>query len=169
MTAFRRLMERVWPDQAAPLAVLAVGMGLRREQAADVLQDVYLTALRHPPPIDREADLARWLFRVTANRCRLEHRRRGRWRRLWQSLAGIWHGNSRATEVPIGELRREVDVALTRLNDSDRLLVVLRYFANLNSREIAEIVEQPESTVRSRLRAARTQLAGDLAEWNDHE
>ena len=57
VTAFRRLMERVWPDQAAPLAVLAVGLGLRREQAADVLQDVYLTALRHPPPIDREADL----------------------------------------------------------------------------------------------------------------
>jgi len=169
VTAFRRLMERVWPEQTAPLAVLAVGMGLRREQAADVLQEVYLTAIAHSPPIDREADLARWLFRVTANRCRLEHRRRGRWRRLWQSLSGAWQGDVLATAVPIGELRREVDRALARLNDSDRLLVVLRYFADLNSREIAEIVEQPESTVRSRLRAARTQLAGDLAEWNDHE
>jgi len=169
VTAFRRLMERVWPEQAAPLAVLAVGMGLRREQAADVLQDVYLTALRHPPPIDREADLTRWLFRVTANRCRLEHRRRSRWRRLWQSLAGVWQGDGRAAEVPIGELRREVDVALAHLDDNERLLVVLRYFANLNSREIAEIVEQPESTERSSLRTARKRLAEDLAEWNDHE
>jgi len=169
VTAFRRLMERVWPQQAAPLAALAVGMGLRREQAADVLQDVYLTALRHPPSIDREADLTRWLFRVTANRCRLEHRRRSRWQRVWQSLDGVWQGGSRATEVPIGELRREVDMALTRLDDDARLLVVLRYFADLNSREIAEIVEQPESTVRSSLRAARRRLAEDLAEWNDHE
>ena len=168
MTAFRRLMERVWRDEAASLAVLAVGLGLRREQAADVLQDVYLTALAQSPPIDREADLVAWLFRVTANRCRLEHRRHGRWRRVWQSLAAAWHGGGLAA-VPIGELRREVDVALARLNEHDRLLVVLRYFANLNSREIAAIVEQPESTVRSRLRAARRRLAEDLAEWNDHE
>ncbi len=168
MTAFRRLMERVWPEQAAPLAVLAVGLGLSRELAADVLQDVYLAALRQPPPIDREADLAAWLFRVTANRCRLEHRRRGRWRRLWTSLAGAWRGDGVAA-VPIGELRREVDMALASLDDHDRLLVVLRYFADLNSREIAAIVEQPESTVRSSLRTARKQLAADLAEWNDHE
>src|SRR4030095_5768155 len=104
VTAFRRLMERVWSDQVASLAALAAGLGLRREQAADVLQDVYLTALRHPPTIDTGSELTRWLFRVTANRCRLEHRQRGRWQRLWRSLAGAWPGGGWAGGVPLGGL-----------------------------------------------------------------
>jgi DNA-directed RNA polymerase specialized sigma24 family protein len=37
----------------------------------------------------------------------------------------------------------------------------------LNSRQIAEIVDQPESTIRSRLRAARRRLAEELAEWGE--
>jgi RNA polymerase sigma-70 factor, ECF subfamily len=168
-TAQQRLLQRVWPDRAASLAALAVGMGLDRERAADVLQDVYLTALRRPPPIDDETELARWLFRVTANRCRQEHRRRSRWRRAWRSLAAIWQGDGHAASLPIGTLRREVDAALAKLADDDRLLVVLRYFVDLNSRQIAEFVEQPESTVRGRLRAARQRLARELAEWNEHE
>jgi RNA polymerase sigma-70 factor (ECF subfamily) len=162
-----RLLECVWRQHAPRLAALAVGLGLNREQAGDALQDVFLTALRGMPEVATEADVVRWLFRVTTNRCHLEHRRRGRWRRLWQSVAGAWHGDGAAGTVPIVELRREVDAALARLAESDRLLVVLRYFVELNSRQIAEIVEQPESTVRSRLRIARLQLAEWLADWNE--
>jgi RNA polymerase sigma-70 factor (ECF subfamily) len=162
-----RLLERVWRQHAGRLAALAVGLGLPRDAAADALQDVYLTALREPPPADTEADLVRWLFRVTTNRCHLEHRRRGRWRRLWQSVAGAWRNDGNTEAAPIGELRREVDAALARLAEGDRLLVVLRYFVELNSRQIAEIVEQPESTVRGRLRIARQQLAEWLADWNE--
>lgn len=169
MTAKQRLLDAVWAAQTGALAALAVGLGLKRDAAADVLQDVYLTALRRPPPIADETYLAGWLFRVTANRCRLEHRRHGRWRRAWQSLSGGRHGDGHVGGVPIGELRRDVDAALARLADDDRLLVVLRYFANQNSRQIAEIVDQPEATVRGRLRIARQFLARELAEWNDHE
>jgi RNA polymerase sigma-70 factor (ECF subfamily) len=171
LKANHRLLERVWPRQAGPLAAMAVGLGLRREAVTDVLQEVYLEALRRPPAIvdqagDEEAGLVRWLVRVTANRCHLEHRRAGRWRRAWTALAGTWRGAwQRDGEVAVGELKREVDRALAQLPEGDRLLVVLRYFANRNSREIAQIVEQPESTVRGRLRLARQRLAELLADW----
>ena len=165
MTAQRRLLEAVWPEQAGALAALAVGMGMRGDAAADVLQEVYLTALRRPPQIADEVGLVRWLLRVTANRCRLEHRRQSRWRRAWQITAGAWRGKGTSAEIPIGELARDVDAALSRLAEGDRLLVVLRYFVNLNSREIAEIVNQPEATVRGRLRALRLRLADELAGW----
>jgi RNA polymerase sigma factor (sigma-70 family) len=69
--------------------------------------------------------------------------------------------------LPSGELRREVDQALATLEPEDRLLVALRYFMNLNSRQIAEIVDEPESTVRGRLRIARMRLAEKLAEWRE--
>jgi RNA polymerase sigma factor (sigma-70 family) len=213
--SFPRLLASVWPQEAPRLAALAAGMGLAREAAADVLQDVFLRALVSPPPLDRvqvgsgdrgsgdhgdgarsdvagdcednrREQLVRWLFRVTANECRLAHRQSGRRQRLWsvlaeerlaaEKLAGELPAASDRTEdsavsaiasVQFAELRREVDAALARLAEPDRLLVVLRYFLNWNSRQIAELVEQPESTVRGRLRACRLRLASELGEWND--
>jgi len=169
-SGFRRLLDEVWAKHDARLAKLAVGLGLRRDQTPDVLQDVYLMALRQPPAIGIEAELVRWLFRVTVNRCHLEHRRRGRWRRLWSSLSGVFDRHQRpAAAVGYGELKRDVDRALATLADDDRTLVVMRYFLNLNSRQIAEIVGMPEATVRGRLRAARSKLAEELAEWKVEE
>lgn len=164
---FRRLLDGVWMEQGGRLATLAAALGLRREQAADVLQDVYLAALARPPAIGEAAELSRWLFRVTANRSQLEHRRHGRWRRLWQTLAGAWRSNG--SETPCGELKTEVERALSTLDPDDRVLVAMRYFAELNSRQMAEIVGIPESTIRGRLRAARRKLAFELAGWNEKE
>jgi len=61
----------------------------------------------------------------------------------------------------------EVNRALARLTEGDREVVVMRYFSELNSREIAEIVDMPEATVRGHLRAARRKLADELEDWND--
>ena len=69
--------------------------------------------------------------------------------------------------VQFVELRQSVDAALARLDEQDRLLVVLRYFLHWNSRQIAELTEEPESTIRGRLRACRLRLASELGEWND--
>jgi RNA polymerase sigma-70 factor (ECF subfamily) len=165
LVLFRRLLECAWAEQAPRLAAMAAALGLAREQVADVLQEVYLMALARPPAISDRTELARWLTRVTANRAHLEHRRRSRWRRLWNNLARAWRTELPA--APSSELIGEVERALATLDDGDRALVAMRYFSELNSREIAEIVGIPESTVRGRLRAARRKLALELAGWND--
>jgi RNA polymerase sigma-70 factor, ECF subfamily len=168
LSPFRRLLDEVWRESESRLAKLALGLGLPADQAADVLQDVYVTAIQKPPAISDEPELLHWLFRVTVNRCHLEYRRRGRWRRLWSSLARAWDGNHRPNGAAgYGELKDEVAGALATLADEDRALVVMRYFSDLNSRQIAEIVGMPEGTVRGRLRAARRKLADELADWND--
>jgi RNA polymerase sigma-70 factor (ECF subfamily) len=69
----------------------------------------------------------------------------------------------------LDELKLNVERALARLDKEDRSLVVLRYFSELNSREIAQIAGLPDATVRGRLRAARRILASELGEWNDAE
>jgi len=168
LDSFRRLLDESWGENEGRLAKLAIGLGLPGDQAADVLQDVYLMALRKPPTIGNGVDLRRWLFRVTANRCHLEHRRRSRWRRLWSSLTQAWKSREHASTAMIcEELTFEVNRALARLTEGDRELVVMRYFSELNSREIAEIVDMPEATVRGHLRAARRKLADELEDWND--
>ena len=170
---FRPLLEEVWNGCIARLSRLALAMGLPSDRASDVLQDVYLMTLQSPPAIATETELARWLFRTTANRCQLEHRRRSRWQRLWTRLAELCRSESPAVSrtvsatVVAGELKNDIARALESLSDDDRLLVAMRYFSDLNSREIAEIVARPETTIRSRLRAARRKLALELEEWND--
>jgi RNA polymerase sigma factor (sigma-70 family) len=62
-------------------------------------------------------------------------------------------------------LRLEVMRALAELSPSDRELVVLRYFCEMNSREIGEILRTPESTIRRRLSLCREALAERLAAW----
>jgi len=167
LSHFRRLLDEVWSGNEARLARLAVGLGLRGDQAADVLQDVYLMAIQKSPAICEEGELLKWLFRVTVNRCHLEHRRKSCWRRLWSSLAAGWQPGRGRGGFGLSELKDEVKRALGTLADDDRTLVVMRYFSELNSREIAEIVGMPDATVRGRLRAARRKLAEELADWDD--
>src|SRR5688572_15485633 len=85
-STFACLLEEVWQASEPRLARLALGLGLKQDQVADVLQEVYLTAMRKPPAIEDQAALLRWLLQVTVNRCHLEHRQRGRRRRLRSSL-----------------------------------------------------------------------------------
>jgi RNA polymerase sigma-70 factor (ECF subfamily) len=168
LAQFHRLLDDVWQGNEAKLARLAVGLGLRSDQVADALQDVYLMATQKPPAIVDETELLQWLFRVTVNRCHLEHRRKSRWRRMWSSLASAGRpiGQHGFTEG-LGELKDDVGRALGTLSDEDRTLVAMRYFSELNSRQIAEIVGVPEATVRGRLRSARRKLADELADWDD--
>lgn len=171
LSQFRRLLDAVWQENEARLARLAVGLGLQGDQAADALQDVYLMAIQKPPTIEVGEELLRWLFRATVNRSHLEHRRRSRWRRMWSSLgvtAVVRFANHTHPSAAIGELKNEVERALSTLADDDRMLVVMRYFSDLNARQIGEIVGMPEATVRGRLRVARRKLAEQLADWDDH-
>jgi RNA polymerase sigma factor (sigma-70 family) len=60
-------------------------------------------------------------------------------------------------------------VALERLRPVEREVIVLRYFADLNSAEIGEMLNLNEATVRSHLARARRHLAQELAAWNPGE
>ncbi len=160
------LLQSVWDAAAPELARLACTMGIDPSRAEDVLQDVYLTAWRKRPPGAGRTELRRWLFRVAANRCNLEHRRRARWRTVWRALAGrrggSQYGGHAAEAFCRGEEKEMVRCALNGLEPQLRSVLVLRYFAEFDSKEIGRILEMPDSTVRSRLRAARKQLALEL-------
>jgi len=88
---------------------------------------------------------------------------------MWSSLASAWRPiGQRGFAEGLGELKGDVERALGKLCEEDRTLVVMRYFSDLNSRQIAEMVGMQEATVRGRLRTARRKLADELADWDDH-
>ncbi len=161
----RGLLESVWSETASQLSRLVLAMGLRADRVDDVLQDVYLIALRkHPPELGRD-DLRLWLYRVAVNRCNLDHRRGRRWQAVWQKLVifcprSVESGAEDATRHD--EQQQLVADALKTLDPELRTVLVLRYFENLNSKEIGRILELSDSTVRSHLRKARCRLAKAL-------
>jgi len=74
-------MHSVFIKHLERLQRLVVGMGLRAEEGEDILQDVYLEAVRRPPKHRGAEKAGRWLIRVTIIRCFLEFRKKRRYQR----------------------------------------------------------------------------------------
>ncbi len=159
------LLQSVWEATSRDLSRLAGALGIDAARAEDLLQDVYLTAWqKQPEGLDR-GELRRWLFRVTTNRCHLEHRRRTSWHNAWRGIARLWNTTQKETpHIRAVETEEQALVrgALGQMEPRQRSILVLRYFAEFDSKEIGQILELPDSTVRSHLRAARRQLAQQL-------
>jgi RNA polymerase sigma-70 factor (ECF subfamily) len=147
---------------------IAAGLGMDRADADDVLQDVSVQVLKHTGPFEQEDVMIRWLIRVTVNRCLSEHRRRFRHkasrilRRRPELAEGLAENSGGAERASLGEELEVVRRTLTELNPELLLAVVLRYFCDMSSNEIADSLGWNASTVRGRLREARLLLAGKL-------
>lgn len=147
---------------------IAAGMGMDRADAEDVLQDVSLQVLKYGDRFEQETVMVRWLVRTTVNHCLTEHRRRFRHKasrilKRRPEMGQVLGSDRDATgQAGLAEELEAVRLALIELDPSLLLIVVLRYFSDLDSKAIAEIVEMNASTVRARLREARLLLAGRL-------
>ncbi|MCU0913849.1 MAG: sigma-70 family RNA polymerase sigma factor [Planctomycetes bacterium] len=165
-------LVKVFLRERECLRRIAAGMGLDRADTEDVLQDVSLQVLRQADWSEQDGGMVRWLVRTTVNHCLTEYRRRFRHKAsrlvrrrpdLGRSLA---HDGGAAEQVGRAEELDIVRRTLLELDPALLLIVVLRYFCDLESKVIAEIVETNASTVRGRLREARLVLARKLAPRN---
>ncbi len=142
-------------------------MGLRAEEGEDILQDVYLEAIRRPPKHRSAEKAGQWLIRVTINRCLLEFRRRGRYQRAAAEVLKQW---TETKNAPLGPDKQAISSeeieamrqCLSEMNESLRVPLVMKYFCELNSNEIGEILELKPGTVRKRLCKGRIILAETL-------
>jgi RNA polymerase sigma-70 factor (ECF subfamily) len=157
-------MHTVFIRQIERLRRLIIGMGLGADEGEDILQDVYLKALQRPHKYQEQEDVARWLIRVTVNSCLLEFRRRKRhcqaaaevlqqWAVLENNISGPDRQAIRAEEV------EAMMLCLRDMNESLQMPLVMKYFCDLNSNEIGEILELEPGTVRKRLYKGRIILA----------
>ena len=153
-SAFRALVERY----QAPLFRLAVRMLGNAEDAQDATQDAFVSAYEHLATYDTRRRFFSWIYRILVNDCLNVLRARRPAETLDPLLAG---GDDPFDLAEVEELRGRVRMALLRLTDEQREVILLRHFAELSYREIADAIEVPEKTVKSRLFAARQRL-GEL-------
>ena len=142
--------QQVVEDCAPSLYRLAYSYCGNRPDAQDVVQEVFLMLLQHPPVCSGPDQLRAWLMTVTANKCkdllRSAHRRRT------APLEDTAAPPDNADEV------LDVRSALEKLPQKLRGVVYLFYYEQMPTKQIAEILHLSDNTVRSRLHAARKQL-----------
>lgn len=160
-------MVDIFLAQQPRLRRIAAGMGLDASDVEDVLQDVSIKALKGPANLQSKEQSTRWLIRVTLNRCLTEHRRRRTFKRHTGEILKRRSQNNAASKPTAEKVIQAEELEIVRQNLQkldDTLLppLVLRYFCRLKSKEIAEILDLPDSTVRGRLRDARMILAKKL-------
>lgn len=136
------------------------------EAAADLLQDVFLRLFRFVDSVDPDRPLEPWLYRMTANLAYTWIKRRQRWGISWEDLAEKFTIGRRPSPLAVVEAQDEwqqVRQAVLSLPFSQRVVVVMYYINDLSLQEIAEILNIPEGTVKSRLHYGRRALRDHLA------
>ena len=130
-----------------------------REDALDLCQDVFLKAYQNLPKLDDPARFSGWLFRIAHNEAfSLLRRKRPEADLESQSLPAESGGQL----FPL-ELSLAVDGALKRLSDDQRAAVLLKVYQGFKFDEMADILDCPVSTVKSRLYTALDLLKSILS------
>jgi RNA polymerase sigma-70 factor (ECF subfamily) len=135
---------------------------LKGEHAAaeDVTQEVFVKVFRAASSFRQDARLSTWLYRIVANAC-LDELRRRRKVLLFGDMPPAIHPTVPAVEPP--ETDTDVTRAVSRLSPRLRIAVLLRYYDDLSYDEIAQALGVTAGTVASRLSRAHAILARDLA------
>jgi RNA polymerase sigma-70 factor (ECF subfamily) len=160
--AFGELVRR-WERR---IFALTYGMLGREEDARDATQETFLAAFRNLRGFRGEAKVSSWLHRIAVNQC-ISRQRRAKVRS--ESALGDEQDHdagSFATPVSESPVRvvegRQETLAVRRAINSLpielRQVVVMKEFEELTFREIADALDLPLSTVKSRLYTALKQL-----------
>ena len=135
------------------------------EAAADLLQEVFLRLHRFASHIDSKRPLEPWLYRMTTNLSYTWVKRHNRLLRPLEDVAD-WilsiRKDTPAVHSEVNESWRQVQQAISSLPLSHRGVVVLYYVNDLSIQEIAEILDIPVGTVKSRLHYSRQALRKSL-------
>lgn len=134
--------------------------------AEDVVQDVFIAFYEKQAQYRGESSLKTYLVRMTVNRCH-DHLRSWKHKRvvLFEKVTGK---NSQMTPerqyIEATEKRDLVDVLFT-LSVLYREVILLYYYEEMSTVEIADVLNCPESTIRTRLQRARKQLKNRMIDY----
>lgn len=127
---------------------------------ADATQEALLAIVRGLPRFDGRAAFSTWAYRVATNAALDELRRRGRRPVPVDDTSPVAAPGELADAVAA---RIDVDAGLATLSPEFRAAVVLRDLCTLDYGEIAEVLDVPLGTVRSRIARGRAAMAAAIS------
>lgn len=169
IAAFERLM-RVLEGQ---MLAVAAGFAHTPDDANDIYQDAMLAAYRALPRFKLESKFSTWLHKIVVNTA-LSNRRK--LKRNWQKMAAIQnqyeqeekYTDNRSPESTTldSELNTQINKAMKKLTDTERIAFVLCHQQGFKLREAAEVMSCTDNSVKVVLFRARNKLKQQLAEYH---
>ena len=152
-------MEMVIRKYREPLYFHARYIVKDHQEAYDVVQEVFIKAMREQRLFNDEFKIKAWLFRVTTNLCFNQVRNRKRRGAILDTMMKPEaFGADQIESIFAGEQRNEVMAALDKLSEDHKEILILRYYDDLSYSEIADVLQVKLGTVMSRLSRARVRL-----------
>lgn len=153
--AFARLMSRY----KGTVYRQAYGMLNDPTEAQDITQEAFVKAYYSLKKLDSEYAFVSWMTRIVFHLCHDRIQERKKEKQLREAI--------REERIPTGstevsELRVNIEEAMRKLSPELREVIVLRDIQGFSYNEIAEILQIPVGTVKSRIHAARLILRNEF-------
>lgn len=166
MPALGELAQR-WQKQALHVAYRSLGDW---QLAEDVVQEGFLRVHRAAARYQPDAKFSTWFYRIIVNLCldtlRKHQRRRAAATQLAEPIPQS--GENPLHQQEVVEMRQAVRKAVDRLDERERIAVILHRFEGLAHRHIAEIMESTPSAIESLLVRAYRKLRQELALFDEN-
>lgn len=162
--AFNQLVER-WQGRIHRLAYRYFAS---HNEAAEITQKTFIKAYKKIDSLDDPTKFSSWIYRIGHNLCLDESKRAGRRHTAPLEAVGpqpVLH-NSADRSIQQKELGSILQMALKQLPPEQRMVVILKEYEGLKFREIAEILQEPESTIKSRMYYGLRSLRKIFNRWN---
>lgn len=149
--------SRVYAEHAPQVWRVLRRLGVPESEVSDATQDVFLVVHRRLPEFEGRSKMSTWLFQICL-RVASDRRRSARAREV--PIEGLLDQLAATTADAESALRRRQELAaleaiLDRMEFDQRTVFIMFELEELAGEEIAEILQLPVGTVRSRLRLAR--------------
>ncbi|HET6528413.1 MAG TPA: sigma-70 family RNA polymerase sigma factor [Balneolaceae bacterium] len=165
--AFNLLVER-WQNRIHRFAYRYFA---GHDEAMEITQKTFIKVYKKLDTLDDAEKFRTWLYRIANNLCLDETKRAGRRRSV--SMEAL--KDHPVEKIPAAnpdqlvqkkELGSILQLALKQLPPEQRIVVIMKEYEELKFREIAEILEEPENTVKSRLYYGLRTLRTIFEQWN---
>lgn len=157
----RKALDSLVRQLEKPVYSAAYRMLGNPDEAADVTQTTFMKVFENIQGFDPGRRLFSWTYRIALNESIDQLKRRKRTGPLEDTIQSDTDLPAKVAES--SQLRDEIQATLMELNEDHRAVITLRYFSDCSYRDIGEILEIPENTVRSRLFEARRQMRDKLS------
>ncbi|MCG8373300.1 MAG: RNA polymerase sigma factor [Balneolales bacterium] len=140
------------------------------DDAAEITQKTFIKAYQKIGSLDDASKFGSWLYRIANNLCLDELKRAGRKKSTSLEALKSAPKSDLAPDADQKVIRNEAMVllhrALLQLPTEQRIVVIMKEYEGLTFREIAEILDESENTIKSRLYYGLRGLKNTFDSWN---
>lgn len=168
----REALGLLWQETSSNVLNLAFRMLKDRDQAEDILMDVFVSVPKAILGFRGNSSISTWLYRLTVNACLMKLRTDKRHRELesenvdviTEEALGKMENSGTASQAADPEL---LEMGLSKLPADTRSMLWLKDAEGLDLKDLCDIFNMPEGTIKARLSRARHVVQNFLKEESD--